>query len=284
MFPISSTRKTGNSACNAFYKRALIINYPAEAQKKRPELLSIRGLSMATLGVNIDHIATLRQARGGNDPDPVQAAMIAERAGAHGITAHLREDRRHIVDRDVRILKQVVATHFNLEMACTPEMVKMAVELVPYMVTLVPEKRMEKTTEGGLSVLNQEKALAKSIETLRAAGILVSAFIAPDLNEITASKRAGATHIELHTGFYANTVSESDRREKLAQLRETAVAANDLGLRVNAGHGLNYDNVAAVAKLEFIEELNIGHAIISRACLAGLDKAVREMLTLIRQS
>jgi pyridoxine 5-phosphate synthase len=237
---------------------------------------------MATLGVNIDHIATIRQARGGNDPDPVQGAVIAELAGAQGITAHLREDRRHIVDRDIRILKQVVKTHLNLEMACTPEMVKIAVDLHPFMTTLVPEKREEKTTEGGLLVHNHEKNFAIAIETLRNAGILVSMFITPDLNEIKASKRAGATHIELHTGPFANALSETEQREKIEQLRETAFAANKLGLRVNAGHGLNYTKAAAVAELEFIEELNIGHSIISRACLVGLDRAVRDMLAFIK--
>lgn len=237
---------------------------------------------MATLGVNIDHIATIRQARGGNDPDPVQAAMIAELAGAHGITAHLREDRRHIGDRDLLVLKQIVKTHLNLEMACTPEMVKIAMERRPWMATLVPEKREERTTEGGLSVHRNEKNLAREIETLRSGDILVSLFIAPDLEEIKASKKVGATHIELHTGFYANTLSEKDRSEKLTKLKDAAFAAKELGLRVNAGHGLNYNNVIDIAKLEFIEELNIGHAIISRACLVGLDRAVRDMVSLIK--
>lgn len=237
---------------------------------------------MATLGVNIDHIATIRQARGGDDPDPVQAAMIAELAGAHGITAHLREDRRHIGDRDLLVLKQVVKTHLNLEMACTPEMVAIAQDRLPWMVTLVPEKREEKTTEGGLLVHDHELLFAKAIDLLRNVNILVSMFIAPDPEEIKASKRAGATHVEIHTGFYANALSEKERNEKLAKLQETAFAAKDLGLRVNAGHGLNYNNVSAVAKLEFIEELNIGHAIISRACLVGLDRAVRDMLSLIK--
>lgn len=237
---------------------------------------------MTTLGVNIDHIATIRQARGGDDPDPVQAAMIAELAGAHGITAHLREDRRHIGDRDLLVLKHIVKTHLNLEMACTPEMVKIAMERRPWMTTLVPEKREERTTEGGLSVRGNEKILAQEIETLRTGNILVSMFIAPDLEEIKASKRIGATHIELHTGFYANTLSEKDRSVKLAKLKEAAIAANDIGLRVNAGHGLNYNNVTDIARIDFIEELNIGHAIISRACLVGLDRAVRDMLSLIK--
>jgi pyridoxine 5-phosphate synthase len=240
-----------------------------------------KGSHMTTLGVNIDHIATIRQARGGNEPDPAHAAIIAELAGAHGITAHLREDRRHIADRDILTLKQVVKTHLNLEMACTPEMVKIAVDRKPWMVTLVPEKREEKTTEGGLAVLHNEELLGKAIATLRNFDILVSMFIAPDLKEIEASKRVGATHIELHTGFYANAVSEKVRSETLTRLKEGAIAANQLGLRVNAGHGLNYQNVSAVTKLEFVEELNIGHSIIARACLVGLDKAVRDMLVLI---
>jgi pyridoxine 5-phosphate synthase len=238
-------------------------------------------LPMATLGVNIDHIATIREVRGGNNPDPVHAAIIAELAGAHGITAHLREDRRHIADRDILVLKQVVKTHLNLEMACTPEMLKIAVNCLPFIVTLVPEKRDEKTTEGGLSVRNHEKKLSQAIETLRSNNIFVSMFIAPDLNEVKASKAVDATHVELHTGFYANALSEKDRSEKLAMLQEAACVARDLGLKVNAGHGLNYNNVSVIAKLEFVEELNIGHSIISRACLVGLDRAVRDMLALI---
>ncbi len=236
---------------------------------------------MATLGFNVDHIATIRQARGGREPDPVHAAVIAELAGAHGITAHLREDRRHIQDRDVLLLKQTVTTRLNLEMACTAEMVKIAVELFPAMVTLVPEKRGEKTTEGGLAVREREKELAPAIETLRNHNILVSMFIAPDYNQIKASKRIGASHVELHTGYYANAASGTPCAEMLETLREMAFAANKLGLCVNAGHGLNYQNVTAVAKLEFIEELNIGHAIVARASLAGIETAVRDMVSLI---
>jgi pyridoxine 5-phosphate synthase len=236
---------------------------------------------MATLGVNIDHIATIRQARGGSEPDPVQAAVVAELAGAHGITAHLREDRRHIQDRDIQVLKHIVTTHLNLEMACTTEMVKIALDLQPWMVTLVPEKRAEKTTEGGLVVHGHETSLAPGIETLRKNNILVSTFISPDLQQVKASKKVGATHIELHTGFYANGTTEASCAEELEKLRTMAFAANKLGLRVNAGHGLNYRNVAAVAKLEFIEELNIGHSIISRAVLVGMDRAIRDMVSLI---
>jgi pyridoxine 5-phosphate synthase len=236
---------------------------------------------MATLGVNIDHIATLRQARGGSEPDPVHAALMAELAGAHGITAHLREDRRHIQDRDIRLLKQVVATHLNLEMACTPEMVKIALDLQPWMVTLVPEKREEKTTEGGLSVREHEKDYAGAIETLRNNNILVSMFIAPDFNQIKSSKRVNASHVELHTGFYANAATDAARAEELEKLFQMSEAASKFGLRVNAGHGLTYKNVQPVANAPFIEELNIGHALISRAALVGIHTAVRDMLLLI---
>lgn len=236
---------------------------------------------MATLGINVDHIATIRQARGGNDPDPVHAAILAELAGAHGITAHLREDRRHIQDRDIYILKQVIKTSLNLEMALTPEIMKIAIDVLPHMVTLVPEKREERTTEGGLQVREHEKELAKAIETFRQNHILVSLFIAPDLNEIKASKRVGATHIELHTGAYANATSEAARLEELGKLKDAALAANKFGLHVNAGHGLNYQNVVSVAQIDFMEDLNIGHSIISRASLVGIESAVRDMLALI---
>ena len=237
---------------------------------------------MATLGVNVDHIATIRQARGGRDPDPATAALLAELAGAHGITAHLREDRRHMQERDIRILRQVVATHLNLEMACTPDMVKLALEILPAMVTLVPEKREEKTTEGGLAVHEHLKDLTPSIELLRGSNILVSLFIAPDLNQVRASKKTGASHVELHTGFYANAPSPAARAEELEKLGQMAEAAFRFGLQVNAGHGLDYQNVGPVARLPHIEELNIGHSIIARASLVGIQAAVRDMLSLIR--
>ena len=235
---------------------------------------------MATLGVNVDHIATIRQARGGKEPDPVLAAAIAEMAGALGITAHLREDRRHIQDRDIYLLKQTVATHLNLEMAATEEMVKIAVDVLPFMVTLVPEKRQEVTTEGGLAVREQEKELAKAIETFRNNNILVSLFIMPDLNEIKSAKRIGATHVELHTGPYSNAPTGPAQAEQLEQVKNSAFFASKLGLHVNAGHGLNYRNVTAIARLDCIEELNIGHAIISRAVMVGMDAAVRDMVAL----
>jgi pyridoxine 5-phosphate synthase len=236
---------------------------------------------MASLGVNIDHVATIRQARGGKEPDPVHAAVIAELAGATGITAHLREDRRHIQDRDIYMLKQVVKTHLNLEMAPTNEMTAIAVDVLPFMTTLVPEKREERTTEGGLSVREREKDLTKIIETLRNNNILVSLFIDPNINEIKAAHRVNATHIELHTGYYSNAASENSIMEELAKLKDAALAANKLGLRINAGHGLNYVNVRAVSAINTIEELNIGHSIISRAVLTGLDTAVRDMIALL---
>ena len=176
---------------------------------------------MATLGVNVDHIATIRQARGGKDPDPVQAAVLCELAGASGITAHLREDRRHIQDRDIYLLKQTISTRLNLEMAPTSEMIKIAVDVLPYMVTLVPEKREERTTEGGLNVREREKELSKAVETFKNNNILVSLFIDPDLNEIKAAKRTGATHIELHTGFYSNASSAQAVAEELGKLEDT---------------------------------------------------------------
>jgi pyridoxine 5-phosphate synthase len=235
---------------------------------------------MATLGVNIDHIATIRQARGGREPDPVHGAIIAELAGAHGITAHLREDRRHIQDRDIYLLKQTISTHLNLEMAATPEIVQIAIDVAPFMVTLVPERREELTTEGGLDIRAKERELAKVINDMREHNILVSLFIDPDLRQIKASQKVGATHIELHTGGYANAIGQA-QAEELARLKDAARAAHTLGLVVNAGHGLNYRNVAPIAAIENIAELNIGHALIARAALVGLDQAVRTMLALI---
>ncbi|MFP4416783.1 MAG: pyridoxine 5'-phosphate synthase [Chitinispirillaceae bacterium] len=235
---------------------------------------------MATLGVNIDHIATIRQARKSREPDPVQAAVLAELAGAHGITAHLREDRRHIQDRDIYMLKQTVSTHLNMEMAATNEMVQIAIDVTPYMATLVPEKREEQTTEGGLTVRGKESELAKVVESLQEHNILVSLFIDPDIQQIKAAAKTGATHVELHTGYYANARRRA-RLEELAKLQDCAIAAHKLGLNVNAGHGLDYQNVERVARLEHIAELNIGHSIVARASLVGLDKAVRDMISLI---
>lgn len=236
---------------------------------------------MTTLGVNIDHIATIRQARGGQAPDPVQAAVLAELAGAQGITAHLREDRRHIQDRDIYLLKQVVGTHLNMEMAPTAEMIAIAVDVLPHMVTLVPEQREELTTEGGLPVREKIRDLSKAAETFREHNILVSLFINPDINEIKAAYKIGASHIELHTGYYANASGDTSINEELGKLKDAAIAANRYGLNLNAGHGLTYRNVEPVAEIEGMQELNIGHSIIARASLVGMETAVRDMLALI---
>jgi len=236
---------------------------------------------MATLGINIDHIATIRQARGGIAPDPIHGAIVAEMAGAHGITAHLREDRRHMNDRDIRVLKETITTRLNLEMAATAEMKAIALATKPFSVTLVPEKREERTTEGGLAVSRMEHELTPFVRELVDAGILVSLFIAPDLHEVEASVRTGASHIEIHTGFYADAATETARAAEFARIAAMTACCRERGLRVNAGHGLNYQNVTPVAKLLGMEELNIGHSIIGRAVFVGLDRAVRDMLALI---
>ncbi|MEN9203360.1 MAG: pyridoxine 5'-phosphate synthase [Thermostichus sp. DG_1_6_bins_120] len=232
---------------------------------------------MLSLGVNIDHIATVRQARRAVEPDPVAAAVIAELAGADGITVHLREDRRHIQDRDVRLLRQTVRTHLNLEMAATDEMVAIALEIKPDYVTLVPERRQEVTTEGGLDVAGQLSRLSDVVGQLQGSGIPVSLFIDPDATQIAAAAQVGCCWIELHTGRYAEASSETERQKQLNLLKESAQQAIELGLRVNAGHGLTYWNVGPVARIPGMEELNIGHSIISRAVLVGLERAVREM-------
>lgn len=232
---------------------------------------------MPTLGVNIDHIATIRQARRTVEPDPIAAAVLAELAGADGITAHLREDRRHIQDRDVRLLRQTVRTHLNLEMAATDEMVAIALDVHPDYVTLVPEKREEVTTEGGLDVAGQQSRMNDIVQQLQGAGIPVSLFIDADPAQIEASAAAGAQFIELHTGQYAEAKDEQHRAKELDILAAGCQRAIAAGLRVNAGHGLTYWNVYPVACLEGMEELNIGHTIISRAALVGMERAVREM-------
>jgi len=236
---------------------------------------------MVTLGVNIDHIATIRQARGGRDPDPLQAAVLAELSGARGITAHLREDRRHIQDRDIYMLKQMCTTHLNMEMAPTAEMIGIAVDVLPYMVTLVPEQRQELTTEGGLSVRERERELAKAIEAFHDHKISVSLFINPEINDVKAARRIGASHVELHTGYYANAATENSVAEELGRLRDAALVADKLGLRINAGHGLNYQNVTPIAQIDKMCELNIGHAIIARAAMVGMEQAVRDMVALL---
>jgi pyridoxine 5-phosphate synthase len=237
---------------------------------------------LAKLGVNVDHIATLRQARGVNEPDPVAAAMLAELAGADGITVHLREDRRHIQDRDVELLRQTVKTRLNLEMALTDEMVAFALNVLPDAVTLVPEGRHELTTEGGLDVNLLQKTLKQKIVLLRQAGIIVSLFVEPDVEQIKASHKVGADYIEIHTGTYCEMRTVADRREQLQRIKLAISAASRLGLGVNAGHGLNYQNVAPVVALKGIEEFNIGHSIVARAALVGMERAVREMLQLLK--
>lgn len=237
---------------------------------------------MTTLGVNIDHIATIRQARRTVEPNPVAAAAIAELAGADGITVHLREDRRHIQDRDVRLLRQTVRTHLNLEMAATDEMVSIALDIQPDYVTLVPERREEVTTEGGLDIAGQLDRMTSVVNQLQSANIPVSLFIDADAAQIDASAQTKAKFIELHTGKYAEVKSESERQHELNALAEGCQRAIAAGLRVNAGHGLTYWNVYPVATLPGMEELNIGHTIISRAALVGLDRAVREMKQAIR--
>jgi pyridoxine 5-phosphate synthase len=233
------------------------------------------------LAVNVDHIATIRQARRGSEPDPVAVAILAEVAGASGIIVHLREDRRHIQDRDLRLLREVVKTRLNLEMAATEEMVKIAVEVLPDVATLVPERRQELTTEGGLDVAGQEERIARVVRMLTDGGITVSLFIDPLSEQIKASKRTGVPFVEIHTGQYAEAKTESEQQTTLLRIMEAARLGRDLGLRIAAGHGLHYHNVAAVAAIPEVEELNIGHSIVARAAFVGIDRAVREMLALI---
>ena len=236
------------------------------------------------LGVNIDHIATLRNARGTQYPDPVQAAFIAEQAGADGITVHLREDRRHITDRDVRILRQTIQTRMNLEMAVTDEMLDIAIELKPQFCCLVPEKREEVTTEGGLDVAGQQDKMAVAVERLARAGILVSLFIDPDHRQIDAAVAVGAPYIEIHTGAYAEATGELAVKAELHRIAVAATYAAGKGLKVNAGHGLTYHNVQPIAALPEMYELNIGHAIIGQAVMSGLPAAVADMKVLMREA
>ncbi len=236
---------------------------------------------MPKLGVNIDHVATLRQARGTFEPDPVAAAILCQLAGAEGIVVHLREDRRHVQDRDLNILREVVRIKLNLEMAATEEMVEVACRVKPDQVTLVPERRQEITTEGGLDVLALGNSLRKVVERLKKEDMVVSLFINPEPAQIQASARVGPEAVELHTGEYANAGGEK-QNEELAKLKEGVKLAGKFNLVVHAGHGLTYENVRRVAAIKGIEELNIGHTIISRAILVGLDKAVREMLALVK--
>jgi len=246
---------------------------------------------MILLGVNIDHCATLRQARyremsatvgGAVEPDPVTFALLAERAGADGITVHLREDRRHIQERDVWRLRECIGTRLNLEMACTPAMTELALKLKPEFVCLVPENRQEVTTEGGLDVVGNRDRVRACVDAMKAAGIKASLFIDPDEPQIELSARLGAPYVELHTGAYAHAFHTPRRAAEFQRLRVGAVRAHDLGLVVNAGHGINYVNIAEVRTLPHLHELNIGHSIVSRAVFTGVEEAVREMKARIR--
>jgi pyridoxine 5-phosphate synthase len=241
-----------------------------------------RNVRVPRLSVNIDHIATIRQARRGDEPDPVAAAVLAELAGADGIIVHLREDRRHIQDRDLRLARQVVRTKLNLEMAATDEMQRIALDVKPDIVTLVPEKREELTTEGGLEVFARVEAVKKFVGPIQDAGIPASLFVDPDKQQISAAKKAGALWVEIHTGAYANAKNEQERNKEYGKIVESAQLAASLGLRVGAGHGLNYVNVKAIVRIREVEELNIGHSIISRASLVGIGRAVRDMIELIK--
>ena len=242
---------------------------------------------MLKLGVNIDHVATIREARyrglGHGEPCPVAAALAAEAAGAHGITAHLREDRRHIQDRDVWALREKIQTRLNLEMANAPEIIAIALKLKPEIVCIVPERRWEVTTDGGLDVLAAEKSLTETRKKLNDAGIEVSLFIAPDEDQIAASARVGAQFIELHTGKFAEDFHDAAKREmELRRLVAGARQAHALGLRVNAGHGLNLENLPALFAVPHLVELNVGHSLVSRAVTVGMASAVREMLAAMR--
>ncbi len=233
------------------------------------------------LGVNIDHVATLRNARGGVEPDVLDAAIIAQRAGASAITIHLREDRRHIKDSDLDAIKKNIRTNINLEMAATKEMQEIAVKNKPYSCCIVPEKRQEVTTEGGLDVYSQEEYMRKFIEPLHEAGIVVSLFIDPDEKQIFSAHKCNADFIELHTGAFANAFGTEREKEEFEKLKTAAALAQNLGLKVNAGHGLNYENVHRMHEIDGLIELNIGHSIISRAVFVGLEQAIEEMKDLI---
>lgn len=238
---------------------------------------------MKKLSVNIDHVATLRQARGENEPDPVTAALIAELAGAVGIVSHLREDRRHIQDNDVYLLRKLLKTKLDLEMAATDEIVNIALDVVPDLVTLVPERRQELTTEGGLDVVSRLSHFRDVTETFHKKDILVSLFIAPVKEQIDAAKKTGADFVELHTGEYANARGKAVDMQ-LERLRAAAGFAHDLGLKINAGHGLNYRNLKPVAMIDEIEEFSIGHSLIGHAVFVGMERAVKEMIEILKEA
>ena len=236
---------------------------------------------MARLGVNVDHVATLRQARGGHDPDPVAAALLVELAGADGIVVHLREDRRHVQDRDLRLLREIIHTKLDMEMAADEAMAKIALTVKPDLVTLVPEKRQELTTEGGLDVTAHKDRIQQIITLLHDGGIPVSLFIEPDLGHVRAAHKLSADFVELHTGGYANAKRSKEADAEFEAITQAAKLAYKLGMGVNAGHGLNYHNVKRLSHIPEIVEYNIGHSIIARAVLVGLDQAVREMKALL---
>lgn len=256
----------------------------AREQQLLDKLNNKRGQPMTKLAINVDHIATIRQARGITEPDPVAAAAICELAGASGIVIHLREDRRHIQDRDVFMLRETIKTKMNLEMGANKDIIKIALEVQPDLVTLVPEKRAELTTEGGLDVVSQKKKISKTIDKMGKGIIPVSLFIDPDREQISTASEIGATFVELHTGRYSDALSEQDQQHEFMLLEDAAEYAASLGLRVNAGHGLNYRNTTPIAALDSIEELSIGHSIIARAAFSGLDLAVRDMLKIVENA
>jgi len=232
--------------------------------------------------LNVDHVATLRNARGESQPDPVTAALLAEQAGIDGIVFHLREDRRHINERDVRLLRELITTKLDFEMAAVPEIIKIACDVGPELATLVPEKRQELTTEGGLNVIDNVTLIRETIKELNDADIAVSIFTEPDIPQIDASAEVGADFIEIHTGVFANALTEEEQFDELERIRGAAKHAKKLGLGVNAGHGLNYQNIKIFRELGDVDEVSIGHSIIARAVIVGIEEAVKEMIRLIR--
>jgi pyridoxine 5-phosphate synthase len=232
--------------------------------------------------LNVDHVAVLRNARGETQPDPVTAALLAEQSGVDGIVVHLREDRRHVNERDVRLLRELLTTKLDLEMAATDEIIKIACDVVPELATIVPEKRQELTTEGGISVIDNITKLKGAIKDLHNSGVEVSLFIEPDIDQIDAAAEISSDYIEIHTGVFANAVSEEEQFDELEKIRLAAKHAKKLGLGVNAGHGLNYQNIKIFRELSDIDEVSIGQAVIARAVFVGLNQAIREMMNLVR--
>lgn len=256
----------------------------AKEQELLNKIFINRSRTMPQLAINVDHVATIRQARGGREPDPVFAASLCELAGASGIVVHLREDRRHIQDSDVYLLRKTIKTKLNLEMGANEDIINIALDIVPDMITLVPEKRQELTTEGGLDVISQKKKLAKVVKKFTKAGIPVSIFIDPDSHQIQASHDIGAKYVEIHTGRYCDAISEEQQHHEFDLIATVAEEAHQLGLIVNGGHGLNYRNTSRIAALDTIDELSIGHAVIARSVCTGLEQAVKDMLYIIQNA